>query len=309
MKTKHVFWGLLFITLGILILLNNFGSLNYEWGELWKLWPLVLILWGISILIKVEFLQVISSALAGIVFALVIFSAFHSFFGIFNGNLVIDSNDDIEFSSDARYDTTNYILAYGDSIKSAYFNFDGGAGKFIIEDTTSKLLKATTYGIKDNYNFMNSYENGKTDISMKMKKTRFSFGKKYRNKTVMLLNPNTIWNLNFELGAAKSDFDLSKMKVSSLKIDIGAASVYLKISDLQDSSNIKIDGAASSIKIEVPENSGCEIKSEVSLSSKSFYGFNKINSDLYRTGNFNEAKNKIYIKIEADVSSIKVDRY
>ena len=52
MKTSHIFWGIFFIALGGLILLNNFTYIYFEWETLAKLWPLVLILWGLSLFLK-----------------------------------------------------------------------------------------------------------------------------------------------------------------------------------------------------------------------------------------------------------------
>ena len=41
MKTSHVFWGTLFISFGLLVLINNFSSILMDWGLIWKLWPVV----------------------------------------------------------------------------------------------------------------------------------------------------------------------------------------------------------------------------------------------------------------------------
>jgi len=145
---------------------------------------------------------------------------------------------------------------------------------------------------------------------LKMKKTKIKLRKgSFKNKMEMSLNAEPIWNMNFDLGAAAIDFDLSPYKVSTLKLDMGAASLDLKIGDKYPETIIDIDAGASSVDIEVPESSGCEIKSDVSLSSKHFNGFNKISKDLYKTDNFDSAKNKIYIRIDAGVSSIDVRRY
>ncbi|MBT8387120.1 MAG: hypothetical protein KJO12_06880, partial [Ignavibacteria bacterium] len=59
----------------------------------------------------------------------------------------------------------------------------------------------------------------------------------------------------------------------------------------------------------VPEGSGCQIETDVALSSKNFHGFEKIKSDLYQTSNFEDAQKKIYINIECGVSSINISRY
>lgn len=45
-----IFWGLLFILIGGLILIDNFGLANVRWVDLWRLWPLTIVMIGLSIL-------------------------------------------------------------------------------------------------------------------------------------------------------------------------------------------------------------------------------------------------------------------
>src|SRR5437016_3305030 len=49
---KHGFFAVIFITLGVLLLLSNFGILPANiWSDLWKLWPILLITWGMQMII------------------------------------------------------------------------------------------------------------------------------------------------------------------------------------------------------------------------------------------------------------------
>ncbi len=45
---KPVFTGLLLILIGLLFILYNFGYIS---GEIWRFWPLLLVIWGIKKLI------------------------------------------------------------------------------------------------------------------------------------------------------------------------------------------------------------------------------------------------------------------
>ena len=76
MKISHVFWGTLFIGLGLLVLINNFTAIFMDWSTIWKLWPIVIILLGISLLIKDKFGKGIITGLAAIILALAIFATF-----------------------------------------------------------------------------------------------------------------------------------------------------------------------------------------------------------------------------------------
>ena len=60
MKYRHVFWAFILIAIGVLFMLNNFGVLEFGFRALWSLWPLILILWGISILPIRDTIKIVS---------------------------------------------------------------------------------------------------------------------------------------------------------------------------------------------------------------------------------------------------------
>jgi hypothetical protein len=112
-----------------------------------------------------------------------------------------------------------------------------------------------------------------------------------------------------DIGAANIDFDLSKYKIGNLKIDGGASSIKIKLGKLSEITNVKVDAGAASIDIRIPEGVGAELKTATALTSRNFKGFNMVNKGLHRTDNFESASQKIYIDINAAVSSINIERY
>jgi hypothetical protein len=305
MKNSHLFWGTLFITFGILILINNYGTMNLDWTEVWRFWPFIFILWGISLLVKnylAKRLLVVSTAL---ILAFTVFASFKSLFLWVGNDINIVMHDD-----DHSYETSTYSAESESKLSSAVLNFDAGAGSFIIKGSTDKLFSAVTEGYKDNYNFISSISGSEGIIDFSMKDTRFSVGHgKIRNKVKVELNPAPVWDMDFDLGAATINFDLSEYKTRDIRISTGASSLNLKLGSLYDTTKVYLEAGASSISISVPESSGCEILSDVSLSSKKYIGFSKLNDGKHRTGNFDTAANKIYLNIQSGISSIKVSRY
>lgn len=49
-KSSVSWWGFLILILGLILLLNNYGV--YDFSEIKKLWPLLLVLFGVSVLLK-----------------------------------------------------------------------------------------------------------------------------------------------------------------------------------------------------------------------------------------------------------------
>lgn len=307
MKPRHVFWGLFLVTLGTLILLSNFSLLNLELHSIWKLWPLVLVLWGISYIINMNFVKVVFAGVAAILLAFSIYGAAQAALNVF------DKDIDFEFSNGENYvysDTTRMFESYEPKIKHADLKIDAGAGTFRIYEPTEELISVVALGDRTNYVLTRNDSGDGTAIEVKMKKAKIKLRKgSIKNKVELSLNTIPVWDMNFDLGAAAIDFDLSPYKVSTAKLDIGAASLELKLGDKYPETIVDINAGASAVKIFIPDSSGCEIRSDITISSKHFSGFKKIHSDLYRTENFDAAKNKIYLRIDAAVSSVDVKRF
>lgn len=51
-STGRLTWALFFILIGCIFLLNNFGLVAWDvWANLWRLWPIFLIAWGVQLLL------------------------------------------------------------------------------------------------------------------------------------------------------------------------------------------------------------------------------------------------------------------
>jgi hypothetical protein len=306
MKASHIFWGLLFIGLGLLVLINNFASVIMDWSTIWKLWPLTIVLIGLSILIKHQYGKSIIAGLAAIILAFAIFASFKTATNFFNHDLNIVFGDDANY----EYTTSEFTEQFDPVLKYATLNFDAGAGKFNISGTTKNLIEAKAEGVKHNFKLTRFDADSSTNIDLTMsQKSVFRFGKSYKNNIDVTLNSNPLWDMNFDVGAATMDFDLTEIKTRQIDLDMGAASIKMKIGSLYSETKLNIEAGASDINIFVPKDSGCKIIVDGALSSKHFSEFKKIDPDNFITENFDEAANKIYIDIECGVSSISVERY
>jgi hypothetical protein len=305
MKTSHIFWGVFFISIGGLVLLGNLTDLNFTWNAAWKFWPMVLVLIGVSILVKNQIGKGIVAGLAAFVLALTLYASVSA-----TTNL-IDDDFEIHFGDeDVVYDTTYFSQDYSDSIKTATLNFSAGAGGFKMLTPTDKLVDFRTEGNVNNYTLDRQDSDTHSEIHFDMKNNHIKLGNNnYKNSVEMSLNKNPEWALNFEVGAASVDLDLTQYKVTRLDVGMGAAAFNVKLGNLVNVARIKIDAGASDIDILIPDSVGCEINSDAALSSRNYEGFKKVDNDLYRSENFDKYPKKIFIEIDCGVSSIDVKKY
>ena len=311
MSYRKIFWGLLLVMVGILFILKNTGVVFFNWHTVWHLWPVILILWGISLIPVKDWIKLVLS-LATVV---VTFFAMQQYGPKDNHNWNFDWNDnDRHFNRDNNdEDTTttynNVMSEDFDSLtKFAELKLNIGVGNFTIKDTSFKLIEINHDNDNANYSMTAKAEDSLTKIELSLDKGDFNNGD-IKNNVNMKLNPNPIWDLDLNVGAAQVDFDFSGFKTRNLKIQGGASDIDLKLSGSLPLTDVKVEAGAASIVIRVPENVGCEIISNTFLSSKEFDGFTKIGKQQYQTPNFDKSANKIKINLQAGVASVSVVRY
>ncbi len=324
MKYRNIFWGIILIFMGILGLLDNFNLIYFSWHKLWNLWPVFLILWGISILPVKDILKV---SLVIITLAFTIFYISNEAVEkevTYNNNWTAD--DDDEDSDDTFYDDTlthksvssvednneTFLIPYPENIKHVNLILDAVAGHFILRNSTTNLA---TFNINDKY-LANKYtyylktEGSNAKVSIKMKKhSNVNLDMKDHNaEAVLKLNTKPVWNFEINAGAADLDLDLTKYKVEKLNIDAGAASIDVKLGDRQKSVNVDIDAGAAEITIRIPENAACVVDIDTFLSDKTLNGFVKRNGKYY-TENFDDSETKFNITIDSAISDLNIIRY
>ena len=309
MSYRKIFWGLLLVLIGVLFILKNTGVLFFSWHSMWQLWPVILILWGISLIPVKDWIKLVLS-LVTVVVTVVAVQTYgpkdnHNWNFEWNDKNDRDNNDDQD-----NVKTYNNVMSenYDSLTKFAELKLNIGVGDFKIRDTTAKLIEVKHDNEKANYSMTAKVEDSLTKIDLSLEKGEFNNGN-IRNNVQLKLNPNPIWDLDLNVGAASVDFDLSGFKTRNVKIQGGASELDLKLGAKLPLTDVKLEAGAASITIRVPESAGCEIISNTFMSSKNFKGFDKIGKQLYQTSNFASSANKIKINLQAGVASVDVIRY
>ncbi len=307
MKTKNIIWGLVLVLVGTLFILKNLDVIYFSWHSIWRLWPTVLVLIGIAILpvksgIKIA-LTIITLVIATII--LISFPGSHSWSKGWSFRNDRDESWGVEqpVSPDQRIFET-----YDEQVSEAELIFDAAAGNFRLIEPTGELFEFEREGNIGKYNYSMKELGTRREVKIELEEGRVR-QIDLKNKVAIKLNPNPLWDLRVDVGAASIDMDLSSFKINKLDIDGGASSINIKLGNLQQDSRVKIDSGASSITIKVPEDVACEVRVNTVLSSKNLNGFDRVSDGTYVTPGFSESAKNILIQVEAAVSSLQVERY
>jgi len=299
MKTGRFFWGAFFVIIGLLLLFDNLGYLQIDWGYSWRLWPLILIFWGLSKFTENRMVRAGFATLNGLVFACMVFG----FFSFQWFNVSFDDSEPQPYSQ-------HFSEPFDNTIDRASFTFSGGAGKFVMEDTTLNLIEAQTEGSLGRYELTRDDDDGTTNVSLRMRDRRsFRFFGRLRNRADIRLNDRPSWSMKFETGASDLDLDLSPYKIDKITMDAGVSTIRLKLGDRSQETDVRVKTGVSSVRIEIPSSAGSEIRDGSHIGSTHYIGFTKARDHTWQTDNFDNAATRIYIDVDSGISSIRVVRY
>ena len=299
MKFRNIFWGIILILIGILFTLENLNIIDFDWYNLWRLWPVVLVLWGVSILPVKNIIKIV----------LVILVLAGSIFYMMDRTVEWRNRDyNITYKHDSKPVNQEFTIPYEDSVTTATLDMEVAASSFVLNDESFDLLDFEKRGSIIDYKYSVKQTDSSVDVDIYIE-DEVVLKSNSHNRINMSLNPHPVWDLHFEIGAADVDLDFSGIKISDLDIEGGAAAIKIKLGNKYPETNVNIETGASAIKVKVPEESGCDLNITSVLSGKSISGFEKIDHGHYRTANFDTAENKIYLVVETAVSSYSIIRY
>lgn len=312
MNSRKLIWGSFLIIIGLLLVINNFNllPLTINWGRVASLWPLLLILIGLSSLAKnTNANPWIFNGLGAVVIAIFIYQIIEVGEPRAKGNFSWSDGFDIEVDT-ADLNSQDFNIPLEPGVSNAELNFEGGAAKFILSDTTSQLIHANTFTRKGEYVLEKVRTDSVDRIKMKLNSNHITIHDgEIENQVEVKLNPSLKWDFDFEIGAGAIDFDFTNYYVNKITLDAGAASVDMKLSDKAPVTNVDIDAGASSITVMVPRAARCRINMDAVLSSEDIKEFSRKKSGYYESDNFNGNGNLININIDAGMSSVKIRRY
>ena len=330
MKNGRVIPGTILVVLGALMLLSNFGLLHYHWYNIWRFWPVLLVMVGVNVAFagsNTRTANGIKLAVLTICVGIIVYVGINGKGG--KAPSWWDDTNDVSFYNGFDNDTTDvdsaghhfsripavnsFYEGLSPQLKEATLNVSGGADSYSLTDTTLSNLFEAISDLGTHYTLQTDTDETQKTLNFvtegNSKKVLFGWGNHRPNRANMRLNTSVLWNINVDAGATKIDFDLSPYRLKSLKIDGGAASFKVKLGQPEAETHVDVSTGVAEVKISIPKNVACHITTDTGLSEKHFDGFNKINDSDYQTPGFNKATRKIFISLDGGVSSFRVSRY
>lgn len=304
-----VVWPLILIFLGAVFLLQNAGVLPSNfWLNLWRLWPIILVLVGIELLFANRIPWLILAGVAALV--------------LIGGVVATNANVASPISPHSPSLPPNTTATDLSGASQAAVTVRYGAGQLNVqslEQPTANQLAIMTYqgaaplapmprytvagdvgqleyqsNGRGGPNFMPWFD-GHTDSSP---------------RADLMLSPNVpITSFILQSGAADAHLDLSRLRISNVDLSLGAASAWVRFPESAGSTTAHISGGASNITVEIPDGVAAQIQHRGGLSTVSIDKdrFPQVSDGIYRSPDWDTAQNKLDLSIDTGVTSIQVN--
>lgn len=292
-------WGVLLITAGVILLLNNAGVVDWDyWLELAWWWPLLLIAIGfekIFLKSKWQFLSYLSP---------VFIVAFMIYVAVDIGPA--------QYRHYGFLKSQNWQVDMDDTVKRVKALISHGSSDLNIDRTGTYLASARFDRLSRKPRISTEISDGLASIDFD---TRGSM------PGTIIINAGEIdndWRVRFtdevpvELHCAgnEADVDLYLMNVQLEKLDVenDDGDIYIKLGNKSPRVDLNIDGYDAGLRINIPAEAGVKVLGEAYADYLEKLGYLKM-ENFYVTEGFDSASVQIILTLDKDLRHLSLTQY
>lgn len=293
MKNRNITLGIILIAIGVIWMLNNLGySTWFLWEGLFKLWPLILVVVGISVIFRGK--------------GYIITIAWLLFFASVLGYGILGYN----FTRTERTETVrapHVILDAKPGTTDGKLNITLDAGNFTFNSDDNSLLNAyiPDPDVNRSVRFTGNDRTAVIDISQTRKSGITRTGRTYSYQ--FGLSKNLSWEIDAKTGAMNGVMDLRNLDVNRLNLNMGAGNIEVYFGNISQRCEADINSGASNIQLVIPEDVGARIKFDgmIKNSNLNALGWEK-NDRYYISPNYSTAGKKLDIDLNMGVGRLTI---
>lgn len=303
-RGPRLFFPILLIVVGVVILLNNVGILPWSiWLSIGQLWPVVLILLGIEILVgrRNSWLGAVLAAV--ILIAVVVVATFMTFTGhTFTNSGTLQEQSFTQPLAGATQGNVNLTFPAGTVNVAALPANDSSLVRATaalppgltlsqqqgISDTTAESSISVQGSSRDIFPFGNSNGHGGVRLDA-------------------LLSRHVPLTLRVEVGAGQSTFNLTDLAVQTFSLNAGAGQTTVYFPAAAGQTQAEINSGAGQLTLIIPPNVGAAIHTKVGIVNIHVPAsrFQKTSAG-YQSLNYGTSTNKVDITLHLGIGQVDV---
>jgi hypothetical protein len=299
MTPARLRWGLLFITVGVMVILSNLGHLDWDyWWELALWWPLLLIAIGIEKVFLKTKLQFISY-LAPLVLV---------------GAMVVVAVDvgGTGYGRSGIFESHRWNKPLDEKVQNLKVILTHDRMDLYVDKTVTKLVSARFDDFIRKPSIDYDVVDGEAELDIRARNrsrgTIYVAGRRLRSDWRINLTDQI--PVDIKCSGRKSDVNLrlDEMIPGKITIDNDDGSIYLKLGTLSTMVDIDITGYDSNVRIKIPEGVGVKVNGDQYAGYLEEIGYLK-KADNYCTENFETANIQVMLTLDDELGNLSISDY
>lgn len=299
-EPPSLFWPLVLIGAGVLLLLANLGHIPWSsWSLVWRLWPVLLIALGVEVMVGRRTMA--GALFSGLMMVILIGGAVVLI--LFAQRIPILS--EMAKPSEWRISEVEHAL---DDVEQAhvYINWDSPPGYLSALDDSSNLIEARV-AHRGELAFDVKTSSNRANVTLEQRNVgpgipRRPFSDE-GSRWDVYLSPRVLLDLDLDSGSGSCQFDLSELQLEKLFLDSGSGAVDLTLPG-ERSFRATIDSGSGAVQIAIPRGVGVRI--DLDSGSGAFRPAERFRlvsgetdgNGVWETNNWDEAEVQIELTIE-----------
>jgi len=304
-RAPGLFWPIILVGLGVILLLSNLGRLPADpWPLIGRLWPVILIVIGLDILLgrRSVWGGMFSAALALFLIGGVV------------ALLYIAQNRPTWYYINVPGSYAQHIAhPLGDvSQAQVRIGFPGGLGTLsALEDSANLIEGDVSYPGQ----LVDLFSNSGSSARVQLDSRSFGWGLVWRetgsHRWTLGLNPRVEYDLTLDTGSGSYELDLRKLTLHSFALDSGSGHVALTLPDVEKAPRrLRLDTGSGAVDVRAPEGTALRVEYDGGSGALIAPGLHKVSGGrrdgVYESAGFSPSGQYIVIELDSGSGSVTI---
>jgi hypothetical protein len=287
-------WPIILIAVGVLFLLSNLGVLEIDFWNLWRLWPVLLILAGLEIILG-------RRSMIGNIIVLVATLA------IIGGVvlLLIVSPEVLGTSSSGGVERIDEPL---DGAERAELQVDFAAGQLDIDrltDSSSLVVGDLELATRNKPTWEIRRSGSQASMTLGYRQSDWIQNWQKGDEWTLELSPRVGWSLDVNMGAGDARLDLSGLEIRDLSVEAGAGRSTITLPEEGDFT-AKVSGGVGQVIIEIPDGMAARLQVDQGIGNVNVDSRFTREGNSYVTDDWKSGGDRVDLEIEVGVGQVTV---
>ena len=286
-------FGVFLLFLGIVFLLQTLNVLPWGlWGTLWRFWPVLIIVAGLSILLRRYNPWLVSTLILVILFACL-------------GSAICQ----YELSPQLGETTTSYSEPLG-NLERAKIEINFNAGSLTMGSLppgSTNFVEAASERRNGDMKVVFQNQDGEGSLTLNRERTDRRFWDEAESRWKVNFSRNIPLAIDIKSAVGNLDLDLSELTVTELQLDIDAGNCIVNMPSSTDTTRVYIKADVANVEVTIPQGVAAKLKIDTDLSAFEIdeSRFPR-KGDYYISPDFESAKNRVELELDCDIGRVQV---